>query len=1689
MDIIATMWGFSAILATHAGTIGQKIVLGQLLDGGFMALAGINGKSLNSVVLGIILSLLGATFALGQGPPTFRGMPSTPGFSKSFSPSTIGPGNNSTLTFVINGSAIPAPVSDLAFTDTLPAGVVISDPSSAVTDCADAMLMAPPGGSTIGFMGGRLGAGETCTVSVNVTSSTPGVHNNLSSTLTSSAGASGTASANLTVDATQISFDKQFSPTSIVIGGTSTLTFSLSNPAGQGNRFNIEFNDFLPLGLVVANPPNVVTDCTATIEADAGTDSIRLFSGFLMDGQGCSVSVDVTGSTAGTFDNVTTNLLSTAGTAGFATDSLDIVFEFLAKQFIDDPAAPGETTTLQFTITNVDRSNAATNLSFTDDLDAVLSGLVAVNTPIVDPCGPGSTLTGTSLLSFSGGNIPAEGNCVFSVTLQVPIGAATGTFPNTTSVITGDLGGSPLAGNAATASLDVLPLPVITKTIVEDSVVAGGTVTLQFEIRNTSNAFSATSISFIDNLDDFIPDSTAAMLPSDPCGAGSTIFQTILPNPLGGNFRGLLLSGGTLPPSGTCNFQVEINVPAGTPPGDRVNTASDVTATVNGLTVVGIPDTDSVGVVGAPIISKVFTDDPVLPGDTVTLEFTLELAAASPADANGIAFTDDLDAALSGLVAVGLPLNDPCGPGSLLTGTSTLSFTGGSLTPGSSCTFSVTLQVPVGALPGNFLNTTGPVTATVGASMVTGGVAADDLIVASLTFTKAFNPPDTIPGRVIAIDFSISNLGTQDAATISFSDNLNTVISGLSPIGLPLNNVCGAGSILTSAGGNTFALAGGSLLAGQSCNFSLDVQVPVSASVGEFVNNTSNLSTTVGGQLVFLPGATAVLNVVNPISITKEFLGDPVPPGGTVMLRFTITNDDPVDPITAVTFTDDLNAALAGLAATGLPATDVCGVGSTLSGAGLITLTGGSIPASGSCTFDVTLQVPAGATLGTVVNNVTSSVGGMITGVSVTGSPATDDLEIQFLTLSKAFAGPAAIGGTITLSFTIENLSSGSPVSGISFSDDLDAVLAGSVAVGLPAVDVCGVGSTLAGTSLLTLSNGSLGPGGTCNFDVTVQVPGSATVGTFPNTTSDLFVSGLSSAPPGTDDLVVEPPPLFAKEFVPDQIAPGAVSRLTFTVDNSASALAASALDFTDNLPAGVTVASPSNASTTCTSGTVTAVPGSGAISYSGGTVAAGATCTVGVDVTSSAIGTHVNTSGNLTSSSGNSGPANDTLVVFNMVISKAFLDDPTAPGGTVTLQFTIENQNASQSALNISFNDDLNAALPGLAAIGLPSNDVCGVGSQVTGSGVIAFSGGTLAAGANCTFQVTLQVPTNASAGSFPNQTSNLQAVFGANTFTFGTAVDSLNVFELTFTKEFIDDPVLPGGTLTLRFTITNTNGAATGGSINFSDDLNAALAGLAAVGLPANDVCGAGSQVSGTSTVTLTNGTLPPGQSCSFDVTLQVPAGAPLGTFFNQTSAIEATFPGGTSTFGMASDTFEVALLSFAKEFTNDPVPPGGMVTLEFTIASLDPGVGGNGLSFTDDLEAVLTGLVAIGLPANDVCGPGSMLTGTDLLVLSGGNFPAGGSCSFSVQLQIPMDAIPGVYPNVTSPLTGAIGNVALDGLFGGAASFGTVAPAAVAEDDLLVGLPPSPAAAVPTLGGWGILILAASLLLFGGRRLWKS
>ena len=934
-----------------------------------------------------------------------------PLFSKSFNPSTIGPGSSSTLTFTItndNDGPLP-PVTDLAFTDVLPAGMTLVTPSGVVTDCSNAIVSAPDGGTVISLTEGRVGLGGVCTISVNVIGTATA--ENISGDLTSSAGNSGTASATLTVDAVRPGFTKSFAPSSIPPGGTSALTLSIDNTASVSDVLQVQFIDTLPNGMVVATPSNAVTDCSptfpGTLNAVSGTSIVSYFaSGFganpvVAAGSTCVVTVDVTTDSAGVFVNTTGELLTGNSllSSGFASAVLDVPVEFLSKLFSDDPVAPGGSVTLQFTITNPDRDNAATNIAFSDAIDPLgaLTGLVPNEVLPKAACG-GTLDFAFPNLTLTGASVPAAGSCQLSVPLLVPAVAPSGTYTNTTSAITAMIDGSPVSGNMASDNLIVNTAPTLNVEFTDDPVGAGDNFTIEYTITNTNTAASLSDISFVDELTTFLPFPISVGLPptpDPPCGAGSTLTVAFV----GSDRQGLGLNGGNLAAGATCTFSTTVNLPAGFPGGTYTNTTGAITATIDGIgPVTGLPDSDDLQVAGGPRLSKEFTDDPVEPGANVTLEFTLTHDLFAPTNATGIAFTDDLDAtpALAGLVANGLPLNNICGPGSSLTGSegnSFLTFAGGALANGQSCTFSVVLAVPGTVVPGSHNNTTSAVSATVDGVTASGTAASDQLKIVGLELTKEFIDDPVVPGDITTLRFTIENKSADAASNIFFSDVLDpNVLPGITAALPPTPNPpCGAGSTLTISGLETLFFTGGSLAsagqAGDTCVFDVVLTVPAATVSDTYLNSTQSFTGTLGGTLFAFDNATDQLVVEKRLlQFGKEFTDDP---GLTVTLEYSVANVSDTKSVTAIAFTDDLQSALAGVLATGLPAAACGGTVSTPDGGNTIEFTGGSLAPLDACNFPVTLQVPAaeGAFLST-----TSVMTGLASGLAVEGDAAIDTL-------------------------------------------------------------------------------------------------------------------------------------------------------------------------------------------------------------------------------------------------------------------------------------------------------------------------------------------------------------------------------------------------------------------------------------------------------------------------------------------------------------------------------------------------------------------------------------------------------------------------------------------------------------------------------------------------------------------------
>lgn len=100
---------------------------------------------------------------------------------------------------------------------------------------------------------------------------------------------------------------KSFNPSTINVGGVSTLTVTLANPNPALATLTAPLVDTLPSGVVIAPFPNAATTCGSgnTVTAAPGTTAVTLPVGRTIPANGsCTVSVDVTSALVGSYFNV-----------------------------------------------------------------------------------------------------------------------------------------------------------------------------------------------------------------------------------------------------------------------------------------------------------------------------------------------------------------------------------------------------------------------------------------------------------------------------------------------------------------------------------------------------------------------------------------------------------------------------------------------------------------------------------------------------------------------------------------------------------------------------------------------------------------------------------------------------------------------------------------------------------------------------------------------------------------------------------------------------------------------------------------------------------------------------------------------------------------------------------------------------------------------------------------------------------------------------------------------------------------------------------------------------------------------------------------------------------------------------------------------------------------------------------------
>jgi hypothetical protein len=897
-----------------------------------------------------------------------------PTISKAFGAGGVAVNGTTSLSFTItNPAANTVSLTGVAFTDTLPLGIIVATPNGLTGTCGGGTVTATAGSSSASLSGATLAASASCIFSVNVTGTTAGGFTNTTNSVTSTNGGTGnTGSANLSV-ATPPVITKSFGASTIPLNGSTSLTFAITNPVGSSvSLTGVAFTDSLPSGLVVATPNGLAGSCGGgIITAAAGSGSASLSSATLATSGSCTFSVNVTGTTAGVKNNSVSVTSTNAGAGNTSNASVTVVAPpVLVKAFGAASVPLNGSTTLTFTAQNNNAGIALTGIGFTDTLPPGL--VVATPNGLTGTCG-GGTITaaaGTGSASLSGATLAASSSCNFSVNVTA---TTAGAHSNTTGAVTSTNGG---AGGTASASLAVVAPPSISKAFGVTNIPPNGTTSLTFTITNpAANTVSLTGVTFTDTLPTNIVVATPNGL-TGTCGGG-----TITATAASGSVS---LAGATLAVNTSCTFAVNVT---GSVVGNYTNTTGSVSST-NG----GTGNTASANL--AVNLSAAITSA----GSTVFIvgtagSFTVT-TAGSPTPSlsktgtlpSGVTFADNGNgtAALSGTPAAATGGSYPItitahnGSGSDAVQNFTLTVNQhATITSAGSTSFTF-------GTPGTFtVTTTGKPapTVTVAGSLPPGVTFTDNGNgTATLTGTPAAGS-----GGIYMFTITASN-GVGSSATQSFTFTIakaTPVIAWVTPPAVAYGTPLGATQLdATSMAAGTFVYnpAAGAVLAGGS--------------------QTVSVTFTPTDATDYLGATAQVLLLVNPAATTTTVSASPatVPAGAAVTLTAMVSSPagTPAGTVTFLDGTTSLGAATLSSGAATL-ATSILAAG----------------PHSIKCTYSASADFGA-STSAAVTETITG--GSDFTMTSTNGSP--DVQSGQPATIPLTLAPQGSFTGLIHFSLT-----------------------------------------------------------------------------------------------------------------------------------------------------------------------------------------------------------------------------------------------------------------------------------------------------------------------------------------------------------------------------------------------------------------------------------------------------------------------------------------------------------------------------------------------------------------------------------------------------------------------------------------------------------------------------------------------
>jgi uncharacterized repeat protein (TIGR01451 family) len=314
-----TCTGATVTGAAGAGTVGVTGASLPAAIGGVSAIcvadidvtAAAAGTYNNTIAIGGVTAVLGGNPVSNPVPaPATLEVRSPVVIAKAFNANSVALGASSTLTITLTNPNTVA-LTGAALLDSLPANVTVALTPNASTTCAGGVVTAPVSATSVQLTGGTIPASGACTIKVDVLSNVAGTYLNTipAGALATNQGVTNESPASDTLKIINPpSVSKQFSPTSIPSGGTSTLTILLGNTNATAATLTADFIDTLPTSpapIVIAAIPALTGSCTlGSATATAGGATVKYASGASIPAGGCTIIVNVTGVTNGVYTNI-----------------------------------------------------------------------------------------------------------------------------------------------------------------------------------------------------------------------------------------------------------------------------------------------------------------------------------------------------------------------------------------------------------------------------------------------------------------------------------------------------------------------------------------------------------------------------------------------------------------------------------------------------------------------------------------------------------------------------------------------------------------------------------------------------------------------------------------------------------------------------------------------------------------------------------------------------------------------------------------------------------------------------------------------------------------------------------------------------------------------------------------------------------------------------------------------------------------------------------------------------------------------------------------------------------------------------------------------------------------------------------------------------------------------------------------